>query len=62
MDKKDAGDVLVEQSTVQELNPLPDFIGQRQVLWDKFKERYEQELKSKEAKPIKVETFDKVSA
>ena len=59
MDKQNAGDVLVEQA-VKEMNPLPDFIGERQVLWDKLKDRYEQELKDKTPKSIKIETFDKV--
>lgn len=59
MEKKDAGDVLVEQA-VREMNPLPEFIGKRQALWDQFKERYNQELKDKTPQPIKIETFDKV--
>ena len=59
MEKKDAGDVLVEPA-VREMNPLPEFIGKRQVLWDKFKQRYDQELKDKTPQPIKIETFDKV--
>ena len=59
MEKKDAGDVLVE-SGVREMNPLPEFIGKRQVLWDKFKERYDEEVKNKTPQPIKIETFDKV--
>ena len=59
MEKQDAGDVLVEPG-VREMKPLPEFIGKRQVLWDKFKERYDQELKDKTPQPIKIETFDKV--
>lgn len=59
MDKPNTGDVLVE-TVVKEMNPLPDFIGKRQVLWDKFKERYVEELKAKTPEPIKIETFDKV--
>jgi len=58
--KQDAGDVVVEQQNlVKELDPLPDFIGKRQKLWDKFKKRYGQELKAKEPKSIKIDTFDK---
>lgn len=57
MDKK-AGDVLVE--TVKELDPKPDFIDHRLKLWNQFKARYEEELKAKDPKPIKIDTFDKV--
>lgn len=51
---------IAEEHQIKELDPLPAYIGQRQTVWDRCKERYEQELKAKESKPIKIDTFDKV--
>lgn len=44
---------------IKELSPLPDFIQRRIELWDKFKERYLQELAQKPNQPIKVTIKDK---
>ncbi|KAI1301536.1 Threonine--tRNA ligase 1, cytoplasmic [Halotydeus destructor] len=44
---------------LDELSPTPEYIQARQVLWEKFKKRAEEELASKTPQPIKIETKDK---
>ena len=57
---KEAGDKIANMK-LSELSPLPDFIQTRQVLWDKFKARYEAELEVNKAnaKDIKVQAKNK---
>lgn len=43
-----------QNSSVKELNPWPSYIQDRLVLWDKLKEKYQEELQQKPQKPIKV--------
>jgi len=49
-----AGDV-----NLKELDPSPEFIRSRQVLWEKFKKRHEEELANKVPQPIKIHVTDK---
>jgi threonyl-tRNA synthetase len=60
-DKTDVQSIEQQLSSVNlsELSPLPDFINQRIILWDKFKERYLNELSSKTNSTISVSAKDK---
>jgi threonyl-tRNA synthetase len=60
-DKSDVQSIEQQLSCVNlsELSPLPDFINQRIILWDKFKERYLNELSSKTNSTISVSAKDK---
>ena len=62
-DKSDVEAVIGQLNTLdlKELSPLPDFIEKRIQLWDKYKERYIQELAQKPNNPIKVTIKDKES-
>lgn len=44
----------VENITLNELNPLPDYIQTRLQLWEKFKARYEKELAENQAQSVEV--------
>lgn len=43
-----------QNANVKELNPLPKYIEDRLLLWEKFKAKYNDELQQKPKKPIKV--------
>jgi threonyl-tRNA synthetase len=60
-DKSDVQSIEQQLNCVNlsELSPLPDFINQRIILWDKFKERYLNELSSKTNSTISVSAKDK---
>lgn len=56
-DLANAGGDLTGQ--LRDLSLLPDYIQTRQVLWEKFKKRADEELASKVPHPIKVEAVGK---
>lgn len=45
-------------TNAKELHPLPNYIEERLVLWNKLKARYDAELSSKPEKSIKVNLPD----
>lgn len=49
----------VEDESIAEINPHPDFIAHRQRLWDEFKKAYEEDLQSKVPAEITINAKDK---
>lgn len=44
----------ISNMTLNDLNPQPDFIAKRLVLWEQFKKRYEAELADNQNKSIEI--------